>query len=91
MKCANMFNYQHKARRLVEDDRTGVKRYHCTHDFDALVLHTQESLTSIMTKLEDSKRAAAPNFDELEVMLGWSYIPGGAMFCHEFRRATHCL
>ena len=90
MKCANIFNYQHKARRLVEDDRTGVKRYHCTHDFDALVLHTQESLTSIMTKLEDSKRAAAPNFDELEIMLGWSYIPGGAMFCPEFRRRIAC-
>ncbi len=86
MLCSNICNVLHKERQIVERDRARVARYSNTPDFDALVLHTSESISAIMAKLELNKALASPDLEELEKLLGWNYLPHGAMADPSFRQ-----
>lgn len=86
MNCSNIFNYGYRDRKFVEDDPTGTNRYHTTHEFNALVLHTSESIDVLWNTLKAAKDAAAPNFGELEKRLGWNYDVNCVMHDPVFRK-----
>ena len=80
--CANIFNWKID-RGCIARDRSGTARYHTTHDFDSLVLHTPSSIDTIFRSLG---AAAASELAELETRLGWKWELHSAMVDPAFRR-----
>ena len=87
MLCANIYNILYKARSIVENDRRKIARYSTTSDFDAIVLHTSESISAVIDRLAGLKgRLSNADFEEVEKLQGWNYKPDGAMWDPEFRK-----
>ena len=80
--CANIFNWKID-RGCIARDRSGTARYHTTHDFDSLVLHTPSSIDTIFRSLG---AAAASELAELETRLGWKWELRSGMVDPAFRR-----
>ena len=78
--CANVFNS--KVRRdIVEGDATGRAQHHTTHDATKLILHTPESITTILRRLQAAHgNLTVRDFDELQTTMGWTYSPDGVMW-----------
>ena len=78
--CANIFNAKIRPETVARDP-TGIAQHHTIDDASKLMLHTPESITAIMRKLEGARpNLSNRHFAELETECGWNYTPRGVMW-----------
>jgi hypothetical protein len=73
--CQNIFNYKNE-RGIAEGDQGGWVQTHACTDSSKIVLHTPESITAVINRLQSAK----VGLSELQTRLGWSIVPNGVMF-----------
>jgi hypothetical protein len=73
--CQNIFNYKNE-RGIAEGDQGGWVQTHACTDSSKMVLHTPESITAVLNRLQ----SATVGISELQTRLGWSIVPNGVMF-----------
>lgn len=79
--CQNVYNFKN-VRNVVENDSTGIAQYHTCSDWRKLQLHTPGTIRAIASRLSAAAASTMTkaNMAELEIRLGWNYIPESLMF-----------
>ena len=79
--CQNVYNFKN-VRNVVENDSTGIAQYHTCSDWRKLQLHTPGTIRAIASRLSAAAASTMTkaNMAELEIRLGWNYIPESLIF-----------
>lgn len=79
MLCQNVFN-TNETRGIVDSSVAGWAVTHDCDDSSKLVLHTSGTIRAVVRRLTAARGTIKKeDFDELQVRLGWSFVPGSLL------------